>query len=254
MQRRAMLKMLGASALAGCPFCATSAGAAEKGGSKWSYEGAHGPETWGKNNPSYAACATGTQQSPVDLRNSVAAGLEEIEIFWRPLRLDILNNGHTIRVNAQPGGFMVLEGKRYDLLQFHFHHPSEHAIYGEQYPMEVHFVHKAADGKLGVLGAFIAEGEENSTINTIWKNVAIAGGSRRINQFIEPDTLLPDDRSFFRYAGSLTTPPCSEIVDWAVLTQPITASPRQIEAFAALYPMNARPIQSLNRRFILGSF
>jgi carbonic anhydrase len=254
MQRRAMLKMLGASALAGCPFCAASAGAAEKGGSKWSYEGANGPETWGQNNPAFAACATGAQQSPVDLRNSVAAGLEEIEIFWRPLRLDILNNGHTIQVNAQPGGFMVLEGTRYDLLQFHFHHPSEHTVYGEQYPMEVHFVHKAADGKLGVLGAFIAEGAENATINTIWKNVAVAGGSSRVNQFIEPDTLLPDDRSYFRYAGSLTTPPCSEVVDWAVLTQPITASPGQIEAFANLYPMNARPIQSLNRRFVLGSF
>jgi carbonic anhydrase len=254
MRRRSVLKMLGAGALAACPLCAGNALAAGKGGVHWDYEGTAGPSHWGDLDHGFAACSTGNQQSPVDLRDSTPAGLEEVQTFWRPVQLDILNNGHTIQVNTKGGGFMVLDGRRFDLLQFHFHHPSEHTLYGENFPMEVHFVHKSADGDLGVLGVFMAEGEENSAINTIWRNVAIKGGSRKGGEFITPDALLPDDRAYFRYAGSLTTPPCSEVVNWAVMAQPITVSRRQIDAFANLYPMNARPVQSLNRRFILGSF
>jgi carbonic anhydrase len=254
MRRRAILKLLGAGALAACPLCATGALAAGKGGARWSYHGDGGPEHWGDLDPGFAACSTGNQQSPVDLRDSTPAGLEEVQIFWRPVQLDVLNNGHTIQVNTAGGGFMVLDGRKFELLQFHFHHPSEHTLYGENFPMEVHFVHKSADGDLGVLGVFMAEGEEHPTINTIWRNVAVRGGSQRSEEFITPDMLLPDDRAYFRYAGSLTTPPCSEVVNWAVMAQSITVSRRQIEAFGNLYPMNARPLQALNRRFILGSF
>ena len=254
MRRRAVLKILGAGALAACPLCAGQAVAAGKGGAQWSYKGAKGPEHWGDLDRAFLACSAGSQQSPVDLRDSTPSGLEEVQTFWRPFQLDILNNGHTIQVNTGGGGFMVLDGRRFDLLQFHFHHPSEHTLYGENFPMEVHFVHKSADGDLGVLGVFMAEGEENPTINKIWHNVEVGGGSKRIEEFIEPDTLLPVDRAYFRYAGSLTTPPCSEVVNWAVMAQPITVSRRQIDAFGNLYPMNARPVQGLNRRFILGSF
>lgn len=252
MHRRSLLGMLGAAAI--CPLCGTGALAAERGGVHWSYEGGNGPENWGRLDHGFGACSAGKQQSPVDLRTSVAAELDQIETFWRPTRLDILNNGHTVQVNPEPGSFMVLDGRRFDLLQFHFHHPSEHTLYGERFPMEVHFVHKAPEGDLGVLGVFIAEGEEQATITHIWRNVAVEGGSRRVEEFIDPATLLPADRAYFRYAGSLTTPPCSEVVSWAVMAQPIHASRRQIDAFANLYPMNARPVQDLHRRFILGAF
>ena len=228
--------------------------AAGKGGARWAYEGAEGPEHWGDLDRGFAACSSGRQQSPVDLRDSTPADLEQVRTFWRPVKLDILNNGHTIQVNTGGGGFMVLDGRKFNLLQFHFHHPSEHTLYGENFPMEVHFVHKSAQGDLGVLGVFMAEGEESPTINTIWRNVAVKGGSRRGEDVIEPDRLLPRERAYFRYAGSLTTPPCSEVVNWAVMAQPITVSRRQIDAFANLYRNNARPIQGLNRRFILGSF
>jgi carbonic anhydrase len=254
MHRRSVLKILGASALAACPLCASGALAAGKDGAHWTHEGPLGAKHWGDLDRSFAACSTGRQQSPIDLRESTPAGLEEVQTHWRPVPLDILNNGHTVQVNTGSAGFMVLDGRRFDLLQFHFHHPSEHTLYGESFPMEAHFVHKSADGDLGVLGVFMTKGDENATINKIWRNVAIEGGSRKLEDFIDPATLLPDDRAYFRYAGSLTTPPCSEVVSWAVMAQPITVSPRQIEAFANLYPMNARPIQKLNRRFILGSF
>ncbi len=254
MRRRSVLKVIGAGLLLGCPLCAGKAFAAGQGGAHWSYQGPGGPEHWGGIDKEFAACSAGSQQSPVDLRDSVPAGLEEIQTFWRPVPLDILNNGHTVQVNAAGGGMMVLEDRKFDLLQFHFHHPSEHTLYGEKFPMEVHFVHKSANGDLGVLGVFMTEGDENETINTIWRNVAVQGGSRKTADFISPVTLLPQDRAYFRYAGSLTTPPCSEVVSWAVMAQPITVSRRQIDAFANLYPMNARPVQSLNRRFILGSF
>ena len=248
MQRRSLLKMLGSGALLTCPLC--QAHAAEK----WEYEGSRGPEHWGDLDSSYAACSAGNQQSPVDLRGGVPAHLDEVKTFWSPFKLDILNNGHTVQVNAQSGSFMVLDGRRFDLLQFHFHHPSEHTLFGESYPMELHFVHKMTDGGLGVLGVFMAEGRESETINTIWQNVPVGGGNHKVNTFVEPDTLLPDDRTYFRYAGSLTTPPCSEVVNWVVMAHPITVSRRQIDAFANLYPMNARPLQKLHRRFILGSF
>ena len=254
MQRRSVLKMLGASALLSCPFCAATAQAAGKKSAHWSYGGEDGPKHWGDLDHAFAACSTGQQQSPVDLRGSTSAEIDDVKTFWQPQKLDILNNGHTIQVNTQAGSFMVLDGRRFDLLQFHFHHPSEHKVHGQQFPMEVHFVHKSAEGDLGVLGVFLAEGEENPTISTIWNNVAVRGGSRRGETFIEPNSLLPQERSYFRYAGSLTTPPCSEVVNWAVMSQPITVSRRQIDAFANLYPMNARPVQSLNRRFILGAF
>jgi carbonic anhydrase len=254
MRRRSVLKMIGSGVLAACPLCAGTALAAGKDGAHWSYEGAGGPEHWGELNKEFAACSMGRQQSPIDLRNSTPAGLEEVQTFWRPVQLDVLNNGHTIQVNTAGGGMMILDGRRFDLLQFHFHHPSEHTLYGENFPMEVHFVHKSADGDLGVLGVFMAEGEENATVNTVWRNVAVQGGSRKTEDIISPATLLPEDRAYFRYAGSLTTPPCSEVVSWAVMAQPITVSRRQIDAFANLFPLNARPVQELHRRFILGSF
>lgn len=120
--------------------------------------------------------------------------------------------------------------------------------------MKVHFVHKSAEDDLDVLRVFLAEGEENPAISTIWNNVAVRGGSRRDETFIEPNSLPPEERSYFRYAGSLNTPSCSEVVNWAVMSQPITVLRRQTDAFANLYPMNARPVQSLNRRFIRRAF
>ena len=256
MNRRRLL--LGAVGLAACPLCAgfasQTARAAEGHGS-WSYEHGHGPAAWGQLDPAYAACSAGTQQSPIDLRDAVTADLPPAAIAWRPIGLsEIVHNGHTIQVNTSGGGGMQLDGAGYDLLQFHFHHMSEHTMDGRQFPLEVHFVHKASDGQgLAVVGVFFEEGAANPVLAPIWAAMPMRKGEAAGSGTIDPAGLLPASRAAFRYAGSLTTPPCSEVVAWTVMKQPVTASAEQIGRFAKLFPNNFRPVQPLNRRFLLST-
>jgi carbonic anhydrase len=142
-------------------------------------------------------------------------------------------------------------GRGYQLLQFHVHQPSEHLLNGHRYPLEIHFVHTAPDGTLGVVGVFAEPGDANPSLQTVLDALGANGEADRPT--LDPSGLLPEDRDYFRYEGSLTTPPCSETVDWAVLAEAITVSEAQIEAFARLHPGNARPVQPLNRRFLLQS-
>jgi len=154
-----------------------------------------------------------------------------------------------------PGSFVQLDGKRYDLLQFHFHHPSEHQVDGRPYSMEMHFVHKSAEGDLAVLGVFLTPGEEHRELQKLWGRMPRQAGQKIPGgEPIDIRLMLPASAACFRYAGSLTTPPCSEVVDWLVFRDPIEVSAGQIAQFARLYPANARPIQPQHRRFILGNF
>ncbi len=219
----------------------------------WSYDGANGPNSWGELDASYAACGSGTQQSPIDLSGAVSAKSDAGPIKWKPIKLgSIVNNGHTIQVNTPNGGHMELNGSRYNLLQFHFHHMSEHTVDGKRFPMEAHFVHKAANGDgLSVVGVFFVEGPESPVLAPIWAALPKQEGEVSIDASVDPRGLLPTSSAAFRYAGSLTTPPCSEVVAWIVLKEPVSASVDQIAAFAKLFSNNFRPIQPLNRRFIL---
>lgn len=244
--RRRVLKALAASALMGCPACAAAAGGG--GAARWSYAGATGPRHWGRLDPSFAACAAGDRQSPVDLPPGAAAEPGRLEIAWRAFPLEVENTGHTIQANAAAGSFMMLEGRRFELEQFHFHHPGEHTVGGAGHPMEAHFVHRAAEGDLGVVGAFLAEGAANPVVAALWEDLPAPGGRRRGAGPVDPAGLLPARRAYFRYEGSLTTPPCSEIVSWVVMMDPVAVSRRQIDAFARVYPSNARPVQPLNGR------
>ena len=219
----------------------------------WSYDGANGPKSWGELDASYAACGFGTQQSPIGLSGAVSAKFDSGPIKWEPIKLgSIVNNGHTIQVNTPNGGHMELNGSRYNLLQFHFHHMSEHTVDGKRFPMEAHFVHKAANGDgLSVVGVFFVEGPESPVLAPIWAALPKQEGEVSIDASVDPRGLLPTSSAAFRYAGSLTTPPCSEVVAWIVLKEPVSASVDQIAAFAKLFSNNFRPIQPLNRRFIL---
>lgn len=217
----------------------------------WSYEGATGPEQWGGLDASFAACANGMQQSPIDLDGAIAAQGGALGIDWRATGAEVVNSGHGIQVSLAPGSSMRLEGRDFSLLQFHFHLPSEHTIEGQSIPMEVHFVHQAAEGDLAVIGVFMETGASLAAIDDIWNAIPDAAGeSATIGEF-DPGALLPDGLGHSRYAGSLTTPPCSEVVSWVVLDETITASQAQVDTFADLYPMNSRPVQELNRRFVL---
>ena len=235
-----------------CPVC-TALAASEK--PHWSYQGEGGPEHWGKLSDDYQVCGLGTQQSPVDLADTAGADLSPPALTWPVSGGKVINNGHTIQVNLPKGGSLALDGRRFSLLQFHFHHPSEHLIDGRAYGMEVHFVHASESGDLAVVGAMIEPGTEHPALAAVWSAMPkTAGGEADLAREIDPVSFLPGDNRIYRYAGSLTTPPCSEIVAWTVYRTAIQASPQQIAAFAALFPNNARPAQAINRRFLLRSF
>jgi carbonic anhydrase len=248
LSRRSFLKGTGVAATAACPICRV-ASAAE--GRHWTYEEAG---RWGELSPEFKACAIGAEQSPIDLADPIPSALGDVSVEWQAKPAVVVNNGHTIQIDTQPGSAARIAGASYDLIQFHFHHPSEHSIDGARLAMEAHFVHREAGGSLAVLGVFLVPGAENPTLAKVWAKVPSEEGDAHLDDPIDLTPLLPKSRAYYRYAGSLTTPPCSETVLWTVFAEPVEISEAQIAAFAALYPMNARPLQEINRRFLLGSF
>lgn len=218
----------------------------------WSYEGATGPEHWGELSPEFRACQLGLEQTPIDLTASLRGEAGSITFDYKSMPLRLLNNGHTIQVNADPGCSCSIGNTRYELAQFHFHHPSEHLLDGQAFDMEVHFVHKSAQGALAVVGVFIRSGAYNAGLEPIFAQMPASEGPEisATGQF-DPAAFFPLSRSYFRYAGSLTTPPCSEGLTWTVFRDPIEASPEQIGRFARLFPNNARPVQRRHRRFLI---
>ena len=221
-----------------------------KDGAHWDYEGANGPENWGKMAEANKACASGQEQSPIDLTGGVDAEVSNIALHWNPSAWSVVNNGHTIQVEGKDGGYATIDGERFELIQFHFHTPSEHTIDGRNYPMEVHFVHKNAEGRLAVIGVLMMPGGENPLFSNIMEKAPKEEGTASLGVIEQRGMIAPID-GVYRYQGSLTTPPCSETVLWTVLSTPILVSQKDVEAFQALFPMNARPIQPVNRRYVL---
>jgi carbonic anhydrase len=220
----------------------------------WGYEGETGPDHWGDLQPDFHECKEGKKQSPVDIRNTkiTVHGLDPITFNYKESGLKIINNGHTIQVNYGQGSSITFSGKTYDLLQFHFHSPSEHTSNGKAHSMEAHLVHKNQDGELAVVGVFLTKGKQNDFIETLWTHLPKKIGQEEAveNVRIQAVQLLPAEQSFYRYQGSLTTPPCSEGVVWSVMKTPVEVSEEQISRFTAAIHDNARPVQSLNERVI----
>jgi len=221
----------------------------------WSYDGAEGPGHWGELLDEYRMCAEGRNQSPIDLVADVHAGLPELNFNYHSSPLNELNSGHTIQQNVQPGSYLTITGRdvKYELLQFHFHSPSEHTINGKPYAMEMHFVHKGKDGLLSVVGVMIEEGGEHPVLNKLWSFMPENTGDVSQQPIgIEETNLLPPTREYYAYGGSLTTPPCSEGVAWIILKTPIEASAEQIARFKERVGANTnRPVQPHNARLIL---
>ncbi len=259
LERRSFLRM----AIGGCVCClpgtlgalqaAEHAGRGAAGAKPhWSYEGATGPDHWGELSPDFKVCQLGMEQTPIDLASGMKADAGAISFDYRPLPLRILNNGHTIQVNSAPGCSCTIGEMKYDLVQFHFHHPSEHLLDGQAFDMEAHFVHKSAAGALAVVGVFFKSGAHNFGLQPIFDLMpATEGPEVKADGEFNPAAFFPSIQTYFRYTGSLTTPPCSEGLLWTVFREPIEASPEQIARFAALFPNNARPIQRRNRRFLI---
>jgi carbonic anhydrase len=247
MNRRDLLNAFAGAVL--CPVCTV---AAEK--AHWSYQGATGPDQWGSLDTADRACSVGDQQSPIDVGETIKAQLPPLEIAWGPNPDTIINNGHTIEVNCPTGGALTVGMDKYALKRFHFHRPSEHLVAGKKFPMEAHFVHQSASGSLAVVGALIEAGKANPVFARVVATMPqTAGPAVKADPAINPNGLLPSGHDYYLYSGSLTTPPCSETVSWLLLTNPIEVAAADIAGFAKLYPMNARPVQSVNRRFVLRS-
>jgi carbonic anhydrase len=239
----------------GLAICMISFGAAAPASDlHWTYSGEHsGPAEWGALSPDFAECKLGTHQSPIDIRAAKAADLPAITFNYQPSPLAVIDNGHTIQVNYAPGSWIDVGGARYELVQFHFHKPSEEKIDGKPHAMVAHLVHKNAEGKLAVVAVLLDGGGASATIDAIWKNlpaekekaVVVPGVS------VDASTLLPKDHAYYTFQGSLTTPPCSEDVRWLVLKSPVRIADGEVADFGKIYPMNARPTQPTNGRPIL---
>ena len=217
----------------------------------WGYSGEHGAKQWGDMEPGFAECKLGKQQSPIDIRGAVKSELPSIGFDYKQSGAEVVNNGHTIQVNLAAGGSVMLDSGEYKLLQFHFHTPSEERIKGKAYPMVAHLVHKNAEGMLAVVAVLFKQGKENAALKPIFAALPTKeGASMALEGGINPADILPAKHNYYKFVGSLTTPPCSEGVRWQVLKQPVELSKAQIAAFQKLYKMNARPVQPLNGRRI----
>jgi carbonic anhydrase len=230
---------------------AKAAHAGEGHAAHWGYAGEGGPDQWGQLKPEFATCASGTRQSPIDIRSGVKVDLEPIQFDYRPSSFGVIDNGHTIQVNVGGGNSIEVQGRRYDLVQFHFHRPSEERINGRQFDMVAHLVHKDPEGRLAVVAVLLDRGAAQPLVQTIWNNLPLERNSEvSVRGEIDLNQLLPADRRYYTYMGSLTTPPCSEGVLWMVLQQPVPIAQDQIGVFSRLYPMNARPVQQAAGRLI----
>ena len=224
---------------------------APAGPAHWDYAGGAGPESWGRMKPEFSKCSSGTRQSPIDIRDGIKVNLEPVQFDYRPSAFRVLDNGHTVQVNVGPGNSIEVAGRRFDLVQFHFHRPSEERINGKQFDMVAHLVHKDIDGRLAVVAVLLDRGNAHPLVQSVWNNLPLEKGDEvTARTLLDMNALLPTERSYFTYMGSLTTPPCSEGVLWMVMKTPMPISNDQIGIFARLYPMNARPIQSVSGRLI----
>lgn len=238
-------------AIAALTSCAAVAnGGTDSATIEWRYEGDHGPKHWAELAPDFGECGRGRSQSPIDISHATARDdLPELRVAYHTAPLRIVNTGHTVQVNTPPDDHLYVGDHAYELMQFHFHSPSEEHIGGRTYDMEIHLVHRDTEGHLAVLGVLVAAGNAHPALAHVLPNMPSGPSPEHtVDDQIDPAALLPGDLSYFYYEGSLTTPPCAEHVSWYVLEAPIEASAEQIAQFHALYRHNARPLQPLNAR------
>lgn len=221
----------------------------------WDYGDTLGPSHWGDLKPEFATCKTGHHQSPIDIRNPQKADLPAIRFEYKPSPLHIIDNGHTVMINYSPGSYILVGDKKYALKQFHFHRPSEEKINGKSFEMTVHLVHADDDGKLAVVAVLLQQGADSPLVRELWKDLPKEKDKEEFLDDVQIDLsqILPADRSYYTFSGSLTTPPCSENVTWFVLKHPATVSAEEIQRFSQLYRDDARPTQPLYDRVVLES-
>ncbi len=220
---------------------------------QWTYEGKEGPENWGKLNADFATCDTGRNQSPINIEKATKASLKPLKVIQRYTAKDVVNNGYTIQANFKEGNLLILDGTAFQMKHVLFHAPSENQINGKSFPLEAHFVHTDSKGNLAVIGVMFNEGKANPALQSIWLQMPQeAGEPVNFKSRVIASELMPINRSYYRFSGSLTTPPCSEGVRWILMKTPMTASKEQIATFEEVMKHhNNRPVQPINGRVVL---
>jgi carbonic anhydrase len=220
----------------------------------WGYEGAHGPQAWAQMKPEFGTCASGKRQSPIHIEDttSLQGPAEALQINYQASGGTVVNNGHTIQVDVVGENTLTVRGATYKLVQFHAHHPAEERVNNKSFSMVMHLVHRSAEGKLAVIAVLMDPGPANLLIQKVWTHMPldVQDKVRMPSDLINLNDLLPVDRRYYQFMGSLTTPPCTEGVLWMVLKQPVTLSREQLRVFAQLFPNNARPVQPLQGRIV----
>ncbi|MBH9578921.1 carbonic anhydrase [Inhella proteolytica] len=221
----------------------------------WGYTGEGAPDRWGELAPENRLCAIGTRQTPIDIRDTLKVDLEPIQFEYRASSFSVIDTGHSIQVKVEPGNFLSVMQRRYELQQFHFHKPSEERINGRGYDLSAHLVHKDEAGRLAVLAVLLERGSDQAQVQQVLNHLPLE--KHQLNPAsgtIDLNLLLPAERGYYTFMGSLTTPPCSEDVLWMVMRQPVPVGAQQLAILAKLYPMNARPIQPAGGRIVKESF
>jgi carbonic anhydrase len=219
----------------------------------WTYSGDQGPEHWAELDPNFSACRKGKYESPIDIKHVTKTALPALNFNYSGTALNIIDNGHTVMVTYAPGSTLTVGDRKYELKQFHFHHPSEERIHGKRYDMVVHLVHEDSEGHLAVVAVLLKQGRESSLMAQLWDNIPAEKDHPATlpDIMINAKDLLPGNLGYYTFPGSLTTPPCTEGVTWYVLKTPMEISAAQLARFAKLYPFDARPVQPLHNRPIL---
>lgn len=220
----------------------------------WGYVGDASPEHWAEMSDKFALCGTGKNQSPIDIKSNLDVDLPAIEFDYKGKASKVLNNGHTIQVDIKDGSSIVVDGKTFALKQFHFHTPSENTIDGKSFPLEAHFVHRnAEENSYAVVAVMFDEGDENPILKNIWgKMPTEARTDAALDEGLDYSQLMPEDKDYYRFNGSFTTPPCTEGVRWYVLKKPMTISKAQVDQFfSVMKHANNRNIQDVGARVIV---
>jgi carbonic anhydrase len=214
-------------------------------GHDWSYAGAHGPKHWGALQAEYTTCISGKHQSPIDIRGAVPTDLDPIKFAYNASPLNMVDNGHTIQVNYGAGSSMTVGGQQYELVQFHFHKPSEEKINGKAFAMVAHFVHKNPEGKFAVVAVLMKNWKQNPFVQTLWSNLPKEKDKEHTIERVSIDatTFLPRNHAYYTFPGSLTSPPCSEGVTWFVLNTPVEVSGAQVARFGKIYSKYGRGVR-----------
>lgn len=220
----------------------------------WDYDGQNGPQAWAKLKPEFATCASGKQQSPINIDDSITlrGPAEAIGFDYNTSSATVVNNGRTIQIDMTGDNGITVRGSRFQLLQLHFHHPSEERINHRSFAMVAHLLHRDYMGRLAMVAILLEPGPANPVIDQFWTYMPLGKGDRVTMPAasVELPKLLPRDQRYYQFMGSLTTPPCTEEVLWMILKQPVTLSHQQMRLFAQQFPNNARPVQPINGRVI----